>query len=228
MFQIDIIATGSSGNCYVIRDGSDRILIDPGIPMREIQRALNFSASQLKFCLLSHEHRDHSASIKDLANLGVLCALSPGTDEALGVIPARKIAIQNKEETKINGWMVMGFNLQHDAAEPMGFLICPPSGRKICFATDTGAINFRFIGVTHWMIECNYSEKLLLQNKRVIPAVKDRIRKNHFELESVKDFFRAQDLSRTEKIYLIHLSDYNSDRNEFIRQIKKVTGKIVV
>lgn len=228
MIEIKIIASGSKGNCYVIQDGNKRIMIDPGIAIAEIRKRCDFNLATLDFVLVSHEHKDHCKALKDIMRIGVTCALSAGTLKHFDVNGSLYMLLEDRVVWSYSGWGVLPFRTEHDAEEPLGFLIQSPSGKKILFATDTYFIRYRFEGVTHFMVECNYSEELLASNDELPERVKSRIRTSHFELSNVEAFFRAQDLSATERIYLIHLSDDNSDRSEFIRQIKKVTGKIVV
>lgn len=218
MFKIQIHATGSKGNCYAVTDGAERILIDPGIGIKQIQKALNFGVSGIKFCLLSHEHRDHSKSIKDIHRYGVPCAMSLGTLNAIGQdgLSSPPLILKSGKEWIFEKWSILPFETHHDAAEPLGFLIETPSGKKIVFATDTAYLSFVFNGVTHWMIECNYSEDRLRTNEALPNEVKNRIRQSHFEFSRVKDFFRVMDLSKTEAIYLIHLSDDNSDAKRYV------------
>ena len=59
------------------------------------------------------------------------------------------------------------------------------------------------------------------------PALKKRILKSHFSLENVKEFLKANDLSRVQEIWLLHLSDGNSDAERFKREIQELTGKMV-
>jgi phosphoribosyl 1,2-cyclic phosphodiesterase len=61
----------------------------------------------------------------------------------------------------------------------------------------------------------------------VEPALKTRILKSHFSLKNVKKFLLANDLSRVKEIWLIHLSDGNSDAELFKREIQELTGKMV-
>lgn len=226
MFEIQIHASGSKGNAYSIIDGNHKIMIDPGIPIKELRKKVGYNLATLDFCLLSHEHKDHSKAIKDLARLGVSCAMSHKTLEAIGFdIPCHWL-FSEKPFLK-NEWQVMPFSTQHDAADPLGFLIQSPSGKKICYATDTYYIQYNFPAVTHWMIECNYSEEFLQKNTALPNDVKRRIRTSHFELQNVIEFFKAQDLTATEAIYLIHLSDDNSDAELFQIEIEKATGKPV-
>lgn len=228
MIDIKILATGSKGNCYVIEDGGKRIMIDPGIPIKEIRKKCDFNLSSIDLCLVSHEHKDHCKAVKDIMRIGVTVGLSAGTLKHLSPNGSLYVLMEDGVVWTTGNWKILPFQTEHDAEEPLGFLIQTPSGKKIMYATDTYFIRYQFKGVTHFMIECNYSEDMLEKNEDLPERVKSRIRSSHFELENVKEFFKSQDLSKTEKIYLIHLSDDNSDQAEFIRQIRKVTGKIVV
>jgi phosphoribosyl 1,2-cyclic phosphodiesterase len=225
MIDIKIIASGSSGNCYLIKDGDKKVLIDPGIQFMRIQKALDFAVSGMDFVLLSHEHKDHSFAIADIIKLGVKVLTSSGTANALDI--AMNAYLSSEVETEVDDWKILPFKTQHDAMEPLGFLIQSPSGSKIFYATDTFYVEYRFTGVTHYLIECNYARDLLDANRNLPGTVKARIITSHFELERVKEFFRHQDLSKTIAIYLLHLSDANSNQERFIREIQEVTGKPV-
>lgn len=224
MIDIRIIASGSSGNCYLIKDGDKKILIDPGIRFKLIQKALNFDVTGLDFVLLSHEHKDHSYSISDFINRNIPVLTSTGTANALA-IPYEPLV--SEKEVGFSAWKVLPFQTHHDAIEPLGFLILTPSGSKIFYATDTYYISYKFSGVTHFLVECNYSKEIMEKNDLIPPNVKIRILTSHFELSNVKEFFRNQDLSATIAIYLLHLSDANSDQERFIREIQAITGKPV-
>lgn len=224
MIDIRIIASGSKGNCYLIKDGERSILIDPGIGFHEIQKALDFTASSLDFVLISHEHKDHSKAVPDLIKIGKKILTSNGTANALAIAHHK---LESELEVIESGWKVLPFATNHDANEPLGFLIQSPSGYKILYATDTNYISYKFTGVTHYMIECNYLKSMLYMNKELPRETVLRIRATHFELADVKEFFRNQDLSQTIAIYLLHLSDTNSDRVRFVREIQEVTGKPV-
>jgi len=227
MIDIKILATGSKGNCYVIEDGGKRIMIDPGISIKEIRKKCNFNLSGLDMCLVSHEHKDHCKAVKDIMRIGVPLALSAGTLKHFSPNGSLYIILQDGVVWERCGWRILPFAVEHDAEEPLGFLIESPSGRKICYATDTYFIRYQFKSVTHWMIEANYSEALLQANESLPEDTKSRIRTSHFEINNLMAFFKAQDLSATEKIYLIHLSDDNSNEQEFVKAIQKVTGKPV-
>lgn len=222
--KIKILATGSKANSYIIESEGSSILIDPGLPFNELQKKSDFSLSKLDLCLLSHEHMDHARSIKDILKIGVRCAMTYGTAMALDI--KKDVTVLHPEsEIELEWWRIIAFAADHDSVDPCGFLIVDPTEKyKICYATDTASINYDFLGVTHWVIECNHSIDLLMANESLPENVKYRIESTHFSLESCKDFFKAQDLSRTESIHLIHMSEKNSDCGLFTKEIEEVTG----
>lgn len=98
---------------------------------------------------------------------------------------------------------------------------------KLLFATDTYYIPNRFCGLNVIMVECNYSPELLRENiaKGLVPeSQRPRLLQSHFGLQNVKDFLRANDLSQTRRIYLIHVSGRNGDKQLFEKEIRQLTG----
>lgn len=77
------------------------------------------------------------------------------------------------------------------------------------------------------MIECNYSIDILnknVANKSVGSFLKKRVIKSHFELKNVKTFIKSNDTSELEEVWLLHLSDNNSDERQFKKEIQAITG----
>ncbi|MCL6479321.1 MAG: MBL fold metallo-hydrolase [Peptococcaceae bacterium] len=226
--EITVLASGSKGNAHFITDGHTLLLLEAGITWREIQRGLSFKTSEIAGCLVTHEHQDHSKAIKDVMKAGIDCYLSRGTAEALGVAGHRIKIIRAREQFRVGAWAVMPFDTVHDAAEPVGFLLANQAGKKLLYITDTAYCRYRFRGLTHIMVECNYSMDILRANvdAGVVPVeLKNRLLKSHMSLETVKEFLRANDLSRVEGIWLLHLSDGNSDAERFRREIMEFAGK---
>jgi len=54
--EINPLASSSSGNCYIVGDSGSKIMIDCGIPLREIRIKGDFKVHEIQGCLLSHEH----------------------------------------------------------------------------------------------------------------------------------------------------------------------------
>lgn len=230
MIDIIALASGSKGNCYRITDGVTPLLLECGIPYKDIQRGLNFRVSEIAGCIISHEHQDHAKATKDIMKAGIDVYASRGTIEALGATGHRVKPVKAREQFKLGTWTILPFYTVHDAAEPLGFLLANRAGDKLLYLTDTAYSKYRFRGLTHLMLECNYSLDILRENAAngTIPVdLKNRIIRTHFSLENVKDFLRANDLSKVQEIWLIHLSDGNSDAERFKREIQELTGKPV-
>ncbi len=229
--EIKALASSSKGNCYLVCDGSTSLMLECGIRYSDIQRGLNFRVSQVEGCLITHEHGDHGKAVKDVMKAGINVYTSKGTAEALGVSGHRVKTIEARQSFTIGTWTVLPFETEHDAAESLGFLLVNKQGEKLLFATDTYYIKHRFNGLTHIMVEANYSMDILKENIEAgrVPAVmKKRLMRSHFSLENVKEFLKANDLSKVEEIWLLHLSDSNSDEQRFKQEIQQLTGKIVI
>lgn len=230
MIEITAFGSSSKGNCYRVTDGSTPLLLECGIKFREIQKGFHFRLSDVAGCLISHEHGDHSKSIKDVLKAGIDCYMSAGTAQTLGVDHHRIKRVEAKKQFQLGTWTILPFDVQHDVSEPLGFLLANTAGEKLLFATDTYYIKYRFEGLTHIMVECNYSLKILLENIQrgsVSPVMKKRLMHSHFSLENVKEFFKANDLSKVQEIWLLHLSDTNSNADQFKKEIQELTGKMV-
>jgi phosphoribosyl 1,2-cyclic phosphodiesterase len=228
--DIKVLASGSSGNCYYVSDGNSPVLIECGLPWKQIQQGINFRTSELAGCLVSHEHQDHCKAVKEVMKAGIDCYISQGAAEALGLSGHRLHIIKALQQFQLGGWAVLPFDTQHDSREPLGFLLANQDEDKLLYATDTYYLKYKFRGLTHILVECNYALDILQKNVAtgLVPAaVKYRVLRSHFSLENVKDFLRANDLSKVLEIHLLHLSDNNSDAERFKREIQEISGKPV-
>jgi phosphoribosyl 1,2-cyclic phosphodiesterase len=228
--EIKALASSSKGNCYLVSDGETSLLLECGIRYSDIQKGLNYQVCQVDGCLVSHEHGDHGKAVKEVMKAGINVYTSKGTAEALGASGHRVKTIESKKPFTVGTWTILPFEVEHDAAEPLGFLLANKQGEKLLFATDTYYIKYKFPGLTHIMVEANYSMDILKENIEAgrVPAVmKKRLIRSHFSLENVKEFLKANDLSKVEEIWLLHLSDSNSDEELFKKEVQQQTGKIV-
>lgn len=224
------IASSSLGNSYIVDDGKTKLLIECGLKFRDIQIALDFQTSKIAGCLLSHEHDDHSHSVRDVLKAGISVYTSQGTQEALGFSHHRFHTIEARTQFRIGSFTILPFETEHDASEPLGFLIQSDNGERLLFATDTYFIRYRFNGLNIIAVECNYSEEILKQNiiDGIVPvAMKKRLMQSHFSFENYKEFLKANDLSNVKEIWLLHMSSRNSDAERFKKEIRELTGKPV-
>lgn len=230
MFEIKIQGSSSAGNNYVLVDGESSLMIEAGLRVKEvIRKGINLKSVQ--GLLITHEHGDHAKYAQDMLLAGGFDLwASEGTLKAIG-IERRAHILKSGKQQLIGDWVIKPFDVIHDhpkarAREPLGFLILSPSKKKIVFMTDTSYGPKQFKGVTHWLVECNHDINLVRESS-LPKTVQDRIIKTHMSIDACKLFFSNADLTTTEEIFLIHLSDKNSDADQFKNDIEKITNKPV-
>ena len=226
--EIKVLASGSSGNAYIISDGTTTLLLDAGIPLREIQIGTGFKVRRLSGAFVTHEHKDHSKAMKDLARIGVDIYASRGTMEACGLSGHRFHPVKALKELDVGTFRVLPFDVEHDAAEPLGFLFTSlSSAEKLLYFTDTYFVRYRFPELTHIMAECNYTEQGVqdsVAEGRVPLEMVPRLVHSHMSLETLLDMLRANDMSTVRQIYLLHLSENNSEAQRMKEAVQRQTG----
>ena len=78
-------ASGSTGNLYTLEDGKTRLIIEAGLPYKEMQRLLPEYPTSYDACLISHSHKDHAHSAKELLSRAVPVYCSSDTAKELGI-----------------------------------------------------------------------------------------------------------------------------------------------
>lgn len=222
--DIKVLGSSSKGNCYRI-DGSSQILLDVGINFKEIQRKLNFKVSSILGVLLTHSHGDHSRSVSDFIKCGIDIYTSQQCALELGIAGHRVKIVESLKQFKVGEWSILPFELEHDVFN-LGYMLSN-GVEKIAYITDTAYCKYKLPGLTHILIECNHSYAKLDENivSGHLPlAMKNRLIKTHFALENVKEFLLNNDLSNLQEVHLIHLSDGNSNAEQFKREIAEIVG----
>ena len=128
------------------------------------------------------------------------------------------------------GFKILAFDVRHDAAQPVGFLIQHNETGKILFITDSFYSPGRFSGLNNILIEANYSQQIIDEKVEagVSPEfLRNRVFKSHMSIETCKGVLAANDLSAVTNIVLIHLSDNNSNADQFKKEVTAQTGKQV-
>ena len=226
--MIKILASGSTGNCYHISDGKTSLLLEAGIPFGDIQKGCKFALSSISGCLVTHEHGDHAKSADKLMKHSVDVYASQGTAEACNWSGHRLHMVKSMDFFKIGTFTVMAFDVEHDSAEPLGYLIISrESKERLLYVTDTHYLRYKFEGLTHILCECNYDRRTLFDNVRrgyLAPFLAERITKSHMSIETVLNMLRANELSNVQQIYLLHLSADNSDAADFKERVQRLTG----
>lgn len=229
--NLKVISTGSKGNAYILSNENEALLIECGVGIKDIKKALDFDLSKVVGCIVTHEHKDHCKSVEDILKLGITTYSGRKTWREINPDNFhRAMSIASKETIKIGNFKIMAFDVKHDAAEPLGFLIEHPDCGKTLFLTDTYYCKYTFPGLNNIIIEANYCKKII--DRKFGPDsdkefLRNRILKSHFSLAHCKEMLAANDLTQVNNIVLIHLSDSNSDEKQFHKEVTELTGKNV-
>ena len=223
--EIKVLASGSSGNCYLI-DGEERLLLEAGIPIRKIKEGLNFQLSTVAGCLVSHGHMDHAKAAKDLLRSSVDCFMSAETAADLNLNGEHRLRlVEPLKQVEIGKWSILPFQAVHDAPA-LGYLIAG-YGERVLYLTDSAYSPYRFEGLTRILLEVNFDRQTLKENLKrgVIDShLYQRLLKTHLGLETAVEFFKAQDLSKLREIHILHLSSRNANEERIKKAIQAVTG----
>jgi len=228
--NLHILSSSSKGNGYILQNDSEALIIEAGVRLSEVKKALGWNLGKVAGCLLSHVHGDHSKYVREYLNAGIDLFTSRGTIEALGETNHRLHAVTAQSMNFLGMFRVKPFLVEHDCIEPFGFLLQHPECGKVLFATDTGYLEYLFDGLSNIIIEANYSDNILdanIRSGRTPAIVRKRVLGYHMELGVLLDFFNANDLREVNNIVLIHLSDGNSDAEQFRQAVALSPGKQV-
>ena len=157
--------------------------------------------------------------------------MTTGTAMALGLEENHRLhLIENGANFKVGECVIFAFEVKHDAAEPVNFIVNDGED-QILYVTDTGKISNKFDGLTKILIETNFDHETLRRSKKLDFRQTIRIRDNHLAIDSAIEFLEEIDLSECKEIYLIHVSARHGDGEEFKNLIQKVVGdniKVIV
>ena len=220
--------SGSSGNLYTVEsDDGHRLIIDPGVTWKKVRKALDYDLSGIVAALLSHEHKDHSKAVEDILAAGIDVYSSAGTFEALGLTGIRRTKpIADKTLIRLGAFEVLSFTTNHDAAEPMGFVVRDSiAGEYLLFATDTSHITQRFkLPFSIIAIECSYDKNILqhrVDTGDINETLAKRLLTSHMEKQTTTKYLTEFcDLSRCRELHLLHLSRDNIDAGQARREIE--------
>ena len=220
------LSSGSSGNCYYLALDEEAILIDAGIPSRQIREHLGkagVSFETVRAVLVTHDHADH------IKSLGALCKkyylpvyATRRTHEGINnnYCMTEKLSagcaryIEKEVPFEIGSFRVTAFEVPHDGTDNVGYLI-EADERTFCFVTDLGHITdvaaSYIVRADYLVMEANYDEDMLRMG-HYAKFLKDRITSplGHLSNKVTAEFIAANMTDHLRHIWLCHLSGENN------------------
>ena len=199
-------------------------MIECGLPWNELLGHINHKIDNIKGCIITHSHKDHSKAVDKALKHTIDCYASQETLEALGVSSHRR-ASSDFSGLKKHGFSVVAFNSQHDCPGSKFFVIgC--DGKSMLFSTDNYWIDKEFRGMKFNIIaiESSFDEDILqykVDKGEINEELAKRLLFSHMSNKRCKKYLREKcDLSHCEEINLIHMSASNNIKDRVKQQFE--------
>ena len=213
--KIKVFNSGSEGNGYAVMAENEILLIEAGVPAKEMLKGISFKTADVCGCICSHSHYDHLKYTNDYFKYGFPVFMSAESRPAN--LPEIATLTRMKKQM-IGNFGVVPFKVPHNETECDGFLICHSEIGKLLFITDAEMCPYDMsnVGINHLLIECNYS----LDYVDMTDENTSHILLGHMELQTCKRFIRTDYNDNLKTIGLIHLSKKNGDPERFRKEIQ--------
>jgi len=229
MITLNVIGTGSSGNAYILTVGSDSLLLEAGLPLKDIIRGNNYSLSNISDCIVTHKHKDHSKAIKGISNSGIYVWSNKETANST----ATRIRLVNYEKpiTLSNkNFEIMCYLGEHDCEVTLYKILHKNTNLTFAFITDTAIIP-KGLNADFYFIECNFDEDTLNENSmngNINVGVKNsRVVNTHLSLEYLLAYKPLQD-TRTKAVVVLHQSKDNSSLKSYQSLTAVLNAKVYI
>ena len=215
--ELVVINSGSNGNAYILKSNNNKFcLLDCGIKFQNITSHEKFGGfTDLDFVFVTHEHKDHSLSMKDFEMSG--CEV---------------VSFKNAHSNRtiiIGQWRIRLFHVKHNSIN-YGIIIHDTVEKKtFCYSTDFIEMP-KIQNVDYWLYEINYDEFTVDKIIETQDISKIHVANNvqyHNSLENAEAYFNSLD-NKPKLIVACHTSQMGGTRENIERTMKKYCDKIVV
>lgn len=212
------LGSSSAGNCYLLENETECLMIECGIPIKEVKKAMNFNMRKIVGCIATHRHNDHIRHLKDVLECGIPIYTNDETVEAVEVIYGELLhGVLEKRHFMVGNFKITPFYVSHDGTPCFAYLIIHEEMGKLLFLTDLEYCKYKFKDVSQILVEANYSKEIINQENPNF----DHVTKGHMELGTALGFLNTNANPSLMNVVLLHLSDSNSDAEMFYTEAKK-------
>jgi len=209
--ELDIIGSSSRGNCYILQNEDEALIIEMGCKFQEVLKVTNYRRSKIVGAIITHNHSDHARNVKELQDWNIPY-FAPAD------VSGSHLLAGNGRRTTFGGFDIQAFSVKHNV-ECYGYLVRHKDFGKLLFITDAKDVPYWFSGLNHIMCEANYDFYLYEKYPE-----RRHGNTNHMEIEDAITGIGSQDLSKVKDIILLHLSDGLSNAEDFKRRMEEATG----
>lgn len=215
--RLKVLGSSSAGNCYILERYAEALVIEAGLPFKEVKIALDFNISKIVGMICTHRHKDHSGFVAEYKRAGIPVFEPFRNDGQALEFSHSEFKIQAFPNQDKGGKWLHGNN---DGTECpcYGFYIQHPDIGSLVYVTDTEYVRWRFSEVNHILVEANYSDELIESET----INREHVLRGHMSLQTALDFISTNDNQKLINVVLIHLSDKNGDSVNFQHKTKGI------
>ena len=206
-----VLASGSKGNCCLIKHKDTSIVIDCGSTKRYLKSCfeqIEYDPTQSDAILITHTHTDHVSQMKMFNDIQTYATQDIPTDHLHGIRPYETLEIKDLHITVLP--------MSHDCEGTVGYVI-ESEDEKMVYVTDTGYIKEEvksyITDADYYVFESNHDIEMLMQTNRPV-YVKQRIINDYGHLcnDDSAEILSNVISQKTKEIVLAHISQEGNTR----------------
>lgn len=223
--EFSVLASGSKGNCTLVKTSTTAILLDAGLSGKKILTELenlNIETSIIKAVVISHDHSDHTKGAGIISRkLNIPIYLTKPTygkiAKYIGKVNAGLFHFESGQNFNIGDICIESFKAPHDGIDGSNFVLYKQSSteKRLAIATDLGyctiQLKQKLLGISSLVLESNHDMEKLL--KGPYPwHLKQRIKSRQGHLSNMQTLEILQSILHPQlsNIVLAHLSEENN------------------
>lgn len=217
--RLKCLGSSSAGNCYLLQaDSGETLILDCGIPIKEIKKGLNWNVKDVVGVLCTHKHLDHSKSLNDFKAMGIPI-YAPYLKIDYMSMNMGGFTVKPFDLTTIDGsWTHT--NANGEPCPIYGFLITHKEMGRMLYITDCEVVKWKFKDINHILLGVNYDKDLVdTDNPKA-----NHVFRGHLSIDTACDFVKANDSESLQNVIMCHLSSENADKDSFIAKMKNAVN----
>ena len=219
-----LLASGSAGNCCVVKHKDSSIVIDCGSTRKYLMECfgrIGYDPKSANAILITHTHSDHVSQMK-LFDETPTYATQDIKTKNLNQVAAY-------DEFDIDEFHITVLPMSHDCDGTVGYII-EAEGEKMVYVTDTGyvkdEVKQRIINADYYVFESNHDIEMLMQTNRPV-YLKQRIigDTGHLCNEDCANIICEAMGEKTKEIILAHISREGNTRDMALQALERQLHK---
>lgn len=219
-----LLASGSKGNCCIVKAGNTQLVIDCGSTKRYLSGCfdqLHVDHMQSDGLLITHTHTDHVSQLKMFYDVPVYAPETVQGNRVTTIMPYQHFQVRDIDVTVLP--------MSHDCEHTVGYVLkC--QDKKMVYITDTGYIKEEvkpyIQNADYYVFESNHDIEMLMQTRRPV-YVKQRIINDYGHLCNEDSAYILSNCigDRTREIVLAHISQEGNTRELALQTLKQTLVK---